>query len=102
MSNLQELIAQKAAIDAQIAAAKESAFADVLTTVVVLCEENGFGLDEMAAGLLTEHKKRSRKKSKAPKSNRPAKFRYIPTGAEWNGYGRKPSWMSDEGNVRKL
>lgn len=95
MSTVQELLAQKAAIDAQIAEAKVEAFTDVLTSIVVLCDDHGFGLDEMASALISAHNKRLPKK----RNKGMAKWSYLPTGATWTGVGRKPNWFADSGNV---
>ncbi len=100
MSAVQELLAQKAALDVQIKQAKASAFPGVLARIVNLCDENGYALDEMAAALLTKHKKRLPRPGKKPVLM--AKFRNKLTGATWSGIGRRPRWFSDMSNVETL
>jgi DNA-binding protein H-NS len=95
-----ELLANKAAIEAQIVEAKASAFSGVLASIVNLCDENGYALDEMAAALLTKHKKRTPRPGKKPVHA--AKFRNKLTGATWSGIGRRPRWFSDMSNVETL
>ncbi len=100
MSTVQELLAQKAALDVQIKQAKAEAFAGVVAAVESLCVEHGFGLDEMAAALLTKHKKRLPRPGKKPVHA--ANFRNKMTGATWSGIGRRPRWFSDMSNVETL
>ena len=98
MSTVQELLAQKAALDAQIKQAKAEAFAGVVAAVESLCGEHGFGLDEMASALISAHNRRTSKKA----SRGAPKFRHEPTGATWTGVGRRPRWFSDMSNVETL
>lgn len=95
-----ELLANKAAIEAQIVEAKASAFSGVLASIVNLCDENGYALDEMAEAMLKKAKKRGPTLRCRPV--REAKFRNKLTGATWSGIGRRPRWFSDMSNVETL
>ena len=98
MSTVQELLAQKATLDSQIAEAKAKSFTDLLNRTVVHCDDHGFGLDQMASALISAHKRRTSKKA----SRGASKFRHEPTGATWTGVGRKPKWFDDFENVKSL
>jgi DNA-binding protein H-NS len=94
MSTVQELLAQKATLDAQIKQAKAEAFAGVVATVAGLCADHDIGLDEMASALTTLHNRRQRAGTKAP-----AKFRNTATGKTWSGRGKQPAWVGGEHSV---
>ena len=94
MSTVQELLAQKAALDVQIKQAKAEAFNEVVTTFAATCKAADFALDEMAAALIRLHNRRQRVGTKAP-----AKFRNTATGKTWSGRGKKPEWVGGENSV---
>lgn len=98
MSTVQELLAQKAALDAQIAKAKADSFTDMIDSLIVVCNDHGFGLDEVASALISAHNKRLPKK----RNKGMAKWSYLPTGATWTGRGRKPKWFADYSNVAAM
>lgn len=86
MSNLQQLLAQKAAIEQQIAAAREQAIQDAVARARAIIDE--FGLT--AADLFGA--KRARKSSGGG-GKVAAKYRDPATGQTWTGRGRTPKWM---------
>ena len=94
MTTVQELLTQKAALDAQITEAKAKVFSDVLNRTVLHCNDHAIALDEMAAALTTMHNRRQRLGTKAP-----AKFRNTATGKTWSGRGKKPEWVGGEHSV---
>lgn len=96
--NLSELEAQRAALDAQIAAAKAEAIAAAIAEVNTLMEAKGVTL-EMLGG----RKPRAPRTPKAPKEAKTGhptrgskvapKFRNPETGDTWSGRGLKPNWL---------
>lgn len=98
--NLSELEAQRAALDAQIAAAKAEAIASAVAEVKALMEAKGVTL-EMLGG----RKARAPRTPKAPKEangTHPTKGSKVkakyqgPDGVTWSGRGLKPNWLRAE------
>ena len=88
-TQLQNLIAQRADLDAQIAAAKAADFHTAVQHAVHLFGEAGVPLDE-AAALLTLHNQSTR-----PQRAKVApKYRHRLTGATWTGRGKQPKWFA--------
>ncbi|MDI4635535.1 H-NS histone family protein [Pelomonas sp. V22] len=85
MTVLKDLIAQRAALDAQIVAAQSGARADAIQQVRSLMAEHGLTVEDLTIG-----------KSKGPKSGShvAAKYRDAETGATWSGRGLKPKWLA--------
>jgi DNA-binding protein H-NS len=99
MSNLADLIAQKAALEQQIAEARREARAGAIAQIKSLMAEHGLALADLggkaaapvAAG-------RMRKGGKVP-----AKYRDPETGTTWSGRGLQPKWLKAAlANGRKL
>lgn len=89
-TQLQNLIAQRADLDAQIAAAKATYLHAAVQRAAYLFGEAGVPLDEAAAALLTLHNQSSR-----PQRAKVApKYRHRPTGATWTGRGKPPKWFA--------
>jgi len=91
MSTLQELLAQKAALDKQITEMQTGARADAIGKIKSLMAEYGLTVDDIAAA--------GRKPSgaKVPSEGRAkvaAKYRDAATGQEWSGRGLKPRWLT--------
>ena len=102
-NKLQDLIAQRAALDAQIATEKTAqlavaadaaaqAFADAADAAAQAFADAGVSLDEGAAILLSRHKASEHRRKSAAKA--PPKYRHTATGATWSGKGRKPHWFN--------
>ena len=90
-TQLQNLIAQRADLDAQIAAAKATYFHAAVQRAAYLFGEAGVPLDEAAAALLTLHNQSAR-----PQRAKVApKYRHRVTGATWTGRGTQPKWFAD-------
>lgn len=86
MTDLQKLIADRAELDAQIAAkTAESKTANVIR-VKSLMDECGLTLADLGAP-------QNKRAPKADKLARPVKFRDSATGETWVGRGKRPAWL---------
>ena len=90
MSNLAELIAQKAALEQKIADARREARADAIAKVKSLMAEHGLTLSDLGgkAAAPPSAPARSRKGAKVA-----AKYRDPTTGTTWSGRGLQPNWL---------
>ena len=97
--SIQDLMAQRAEIDRQIAASKAQIFDAAIAEIVSSAEAAGIALDELIAALQTRVKKRSVKKP----ARKPvvAKYAQVGGGATWSGRGVKPQWFK-AGDYRAL
>ena len=87
---LQDLVKQRADLDAQIEAAKAAYFHAAVRRATYLFGEAGVPLDEAAAALLTLHNQSTR-----PQRAKVApKYRHRVTGATWTGRGKQPKWFA--------
>ena len=88
--NLKELLAAKAALDAEIASARKTESADALRRVHALVSEFGFTSQQVfpLVGIKSKEKKKA-----------DPKFRNPETGATWSGRGKPPQWL--EGKNRE-
>lgn len=83
MANLGELLKQREALEAQIAALQNGARNDAIGQVKALMAEYGL----TAADLTTSSRK------ERPASTVAAKFREPATGSTWSGRGLQPKWL---------
>lgn len=83
-STYQNLLAQKAELDAQIAAAQAEAKADAINKVRELIREH----DLTTADVFPTPGKKAKGSVGAPKYRDPA------TGATWTGRGKPPNWIN--------
>ena len=91
MTTLAQLIEQRAALEAQIEAARKAEIADAVARVRALVEEYGLTADDVFVGA----KKRASKASSGAVKNPVApKYRDPATGATWSGRGMTPKWMA--------
>lgn len=81
MSEYQNLLAQKAALEAQIATAQAEAKAKAVTEARALIQEHGL----TAADVFPQ--------GKAKGSVGQAKYRDPATGVTWTGRGKPPNWI---------
>ncbi len=86
MESIQELLAQKAALDKKIAEAQRSARADAIAKVKALMAEYGLTAADLAGKALTATKPDGTKKVAA-------KYRDPGSGQTWTGRGLKPKWL---------
>ena len=91
MTTIAQLLAQKAALEAQIEAARKAENAEAIAQVKALIAEHGLTQQDIFGGA-----KRGRKASGsvAPKYKDPI------SGATWSGRGKAPKWI--EGQDRNL
>jgi len=85
MESIQELLAQKAALEKKIAEAQRTAKADAIAKVKALMAEYGLTAADLA-GKATAPKAEPGKKVAA-------KYRDPATGQTWTGRGLKPKWL---------
>ncbi|MDR6213591.1 H-NS histone family protein [Paracidovorax wautersii] len=81
MASYSELLAQKKALDAQIAQARKQASEAALVTVKQLVEEFGFTAQQVFPWQPEPRKA-------------PAKYLNPVTGATWSGRGKPPKWIA--------
>ena len=88
MSSYKELLAQKAALEAKIAQARQTEVAAALATVKQLVADFGLTAEDLFS---TPGKKSSAGASKGSKVA--AKYRNPETGDTWTGRGKAPRWL---------
>lgn len=86
MSNLQDLLTQKAALEAQIASLQSLARIDGIAQVKALMTEHGLTIADLSEHAPTGFRKAGASKV-APKYIHPA------TGQTWSGRGLMPKWL---------
>ena len=84
--SLNELLAQKAALDLQIAETQRSERADAVAQVRALMAQYGLTAADVVGKAPTAGKRLGGKKV-------PAKYRDSATGSSWSGRGLKPKWL---------
>jgi DNA-binding protein H-NS len=100
MANLADLIAQKAALEKQIAEARREARAGAIAQIKSLMAEHGLTMADLggkspAPGVSASPSRKGRKV--------PAKYRDPATGTSWSGRGLQPKWLKAAlANGRKL
>lgn len=82
-TNLKDLLAQRAALEAQIAEAQSSERASAVQQVRSLMAEHGLTVADLSG-----------KSPKAAASKVAAKYREPDTGATWSGRGLRPKWLA--------
>ena len=86
MASVNELLAQKAALEQQIAEAQRAERAGAVAKVRALMAEHGLTLADLSG------------KATAPKragAKVPPKYRDAETGNTWSGRGLQPKWLRD-------
>jgi DNA-binding protein H-NS len=86
MTNIQDLLAQKAALEKQIAEAQRAARSDAIGKVKALMSEYGLTAADLAGKAPAAAKSDSTKKVAA-------KYRDPASGQTWTGRGLKPKWL---------
>jgi len=89
MTTLQELIAQKEALEAQIAAQRSQQLAEAIAQAKALVAAHGLTAEDIFGGAV-----RRTKSSDKPASKVAAKYRDPITGATWSGRGLAPKWLA--------
>lgn len=96
MSKLQELIAQREALAAQINEARDQAQVEALAQISAIMEDAHMTADELIAHLNPKlaAKLNGNGHASVPKGSTVVpKYRDPATGQTWAGRGRKPTWM---------
>jgi DNA-binding protein H-NS len=88
MSELKELIAQRAALDKQIAQAQRESRENAIVQVKALMAEHGLTVGDLSARQAKAGAKSSRSGGKVP-----PKYRNKATGETWSGRGLQPRWL---------
>ena len=86
-TSLQQMIAQKEALEQQIAEATAQGRSEAIAKVKAMMAEHGL----TAADLGSTRKPTS--KSKAPAKKVAAKYHSVSTGESWSGRGLQPRWL---------
>lgn len=85
MPNLTELLAQKAALELQIAQTQRDERDKAIAQIKTLMAEYGLSSADLSA--------RTAKKTRAGGAKVAAKFRNKATGESWSGRGLQPRWL---------
>jgi DNA-binding protein H-NS len=86
MATLQELIAQKEAIEREIARTQQQGRLDAIAKVRALMDEYGLSAADLSG--------KGAAKVRAGKGNKvAAKYRNAATGDSWSGRGLQPKWL---------
>lgn len=86
MPSLKELIAKRAALEKQIAEAREREVKDAVANVRAIIDE----FELTAADIFPKAGFKSKRASRAA----PVKYRDPVTGRTWSGRGRAPNWIA--------
>lgn len=86
MTSIQDLLAQKAALEKQIAEAQRAARTEAIAKVKALMAEYGLTAADLAGKAPTAPKAEGSKKVAA-------KYRDPASGQAWTGRGLKPKWL---------
>jgi DNA-binding protein H-NS len=89
MSNLKDLLAQKAAIEKQIEEAARAERAGAVAEVKALMAAHGLSIADLGARSAAAGVRRGGTKV-------PAKYRNKATGESWSGRGLRPNWLKAE------
>ena len=87
MSKLQELLAQREALERQIEQTKREERADAIAKVRALMAEYGLTLADLSG------KPAAPKAGPKPGGKVPPKYRDASTGQTWSGRGLQPNWL---------
>lgn len=88
MASLKDLLAQRAALEQQIAETQERERADAIAKVKNLMSEYGLTVADLTARSAKSSNNNSAKASKVA-----AKYRNQATGETWSGRGLQPKWL---------
>jgi len=90
MASLQDLIAQKEALEREIERTKQQGRTDAIEKIRALMAEYGLSASDLAG----KAGKSSRGKSGKGKTGKvPAKYKDSSTGETWSGRGLQPRWL---------
>ena len=89
MTTLQELIAQKEALEKQIEETRQAELADAVAKVKAMIAEFGLTQEDIFGGA----RPKKEKVAAGEKSKVAAKYRDPVSGKEWSGRGLAPKWL---------
>lgn len=87
MSNLSELLAQKAALEQQIVEAQRAQRAQAIAQIKALMAEHGLSLADLGTRAAAAPRRAGGGTKVAPK------YRHPSTGETWSGRGLQPNWL---------
>jgi DNA-binding protein H-NS len=90
MTNLKDLLAQKASLEMKIEEARQQQLASAIAQVRALVDENGLTAADIFGTV--KSKAKSGAATKTP-SKVAAKYRDPATGSTWTGRGKAPKWI---------
>ena len=90
MATLQELMAQKVALDRQIEQTKTQARGEAIEKVRALMSEYGLSVVDLGG---KSSSSKGGKKTKTSGTKVAAKYRNSSTGESWSGRGLQPRWL---------
>jgi DNA-binding protein H-NS len=99
MPTLNELIAQKAAIEKQIAAARQREVGDAIAKVQAIVAEYELTASDIFVGFKA---KKSTGKSASKTAKVAPKYKNPETGATWTGRGIAPKWLAGKNKTDYL
>ena len=85
MATLQDLIAQKEALEREIERTKQQGRTDAIEKIRALMAEYGLSAADLAG--------KAGKASRGKSAKVPAKYRNSSTGETWSGRGLQPRWL---------
>jgi len=91
---LSDLLAQKAALEKQIASFQREQRGEAIAKIKALMAEYGLTLADVGNASAAKPAVVAKKKTKAAGSKVAAKYRNPATGDTWSGRGLKPKWMT--------
>lgn len=93
MATYKQLLAQKEALEAQLAEVRANEVAGVIEQIRTLMDQYGLSVEDIQG-----KRRRGRPAGSAAKEPLPPKYRDPKTGATWSGRGRAPAWLGKNPN----
>ena len=93
-TSYKDLLAQREALEAQIAEARKVELASAIQSARQLVTDFGLTVEDIFSG--------RRKESKAKGGTVAPKYRDPDTGATWTGRGKAPKWIADQDRSKFL
>lgn len=97
MATYKQLLAQKEALEAQLAEVRSTEVAGVIEKIQSLMAEFGLSLEDIQ-GKRRRGRPAGSGAAKAAKEPLPPKYRDPKTGKTWSGRGRAPAWLGKNPN----
>ncbi|WP_284454510.1 H-NS histone family protein [Cupriavidus campinensis] len=97
MATYRQLLAQKEALEAQLAEVRANEVSGVIDQIRTLMEQYGLSIDDIQ-GKRRRGRPAGSGANKVAKEPLPPKYRDPKTGATWSGRGRTPAWLGKNPN----